>query len=146
MFIGEHQHSLDAKGRLILPAKFRARLGERCIATPGLNRSLSVLPLDEWDIQAQKLRNIPNTNPTTLRFTRFIFSKASECEVDVQGRILIPPHLREYAGINREVMINGAGSRIEIWSRERWLDYATPVEESFDDLATEMGWGEVFSV
>ncbi len=146
MFIGEHQHSFDAKGRLILPSKFRSRLGDRCISTRGLDRSLFVFPLDEWDSLEQKLRKLPLTMPEARRFTRYLFSGASECELDVQGRILIPPSLREYAGINREVVIIGAGSRIEIWAKERWLEYAAPVEETFDDLAAKLGEGDIFSV
>ncbi|MGD0152660.1 MAG: division/cell wall cluster transcriptional repressor MraZ [Thermacetogeniaceae bacterium] len=146
MFIGEHQHSFDAKGRLIMPVKFRAQLGERCIATRGMDRSLFVFPLDEWNMLEQKLRKLPLTSPEARAFTRFIFSGATECELDPQGRILIPPSLREHAAINREVVIIGVSSRIEVWAKERWLEYSAPVSEHFDDLASKLGEGDFFSV
>jgi MraZ protein len=139
MFTGEHQHSFDAKGRLIMPVKYRAQLGERCIATKGMDRSLFVFPLDEWGNLEQKLRKLPLTNPDARAFTRFFFSGATECELDPQGRILVPPSLREYAGLRREVTVIGALTRIEIWDRERWTEYYTPVEDSYDDLAARLG-------
>jgi MraZ protein len=144
MFIGEHQHSLDAKGRLIMPVKFRAQLGERFIATRGMERSLFVFPLDEWGILDQKLRRLPLGKREARKLSRFFYSSATECELDLQGRILIPPALREYAEINREVVVIGVSSRIEIWARERWQEYSAPIEESFDDLASELGEGDFF--
>ncbi len=146
MFIGEHQHSFDAKGRLIMPVRFRAQLGERCIATRGMDRSLFVFPFDEWNMLEQKLRKLPLTSPEARAFTRFFFSGATECELDPQGRILIPPSLREHAAINREVVIIGVASRIEIWAKERWLEYSAPVSENFDGLASKLGEGDFFSV
>jgi MraZ protein len=146
MFIGEYQHSFDAKGRLIMPVKFRAQLGERCIATRGMDRSLFVYPFEEWNALEQKLRQLPLTKTEARAFARFFFSGAAECELDPQGRILIPPGLREYAGITREVAVIGVSSRIEIWDRERWLQYYAPVEESFDDLVSKLGEGDFFNV
>ncbi len=146
MFIGEYQHSFDAKGRLIMPAKFRAQLGERCIATRGMDHCLFVFPLDEWEILDQKLRKLPLTKTDARNFSRFIYSGATECELDMQGRILIPPHLRPYAALNREVVIIGVSSRMEIWAKERWLNYYTPLEESFDDMVSKLGEGDFFSV
>lgn len=141
MFIGTHLHSFDAKGRLILPVKFRAQLGERCIATRGLDRSLFVFPLEEWSNLEQRLRKLPLTRPEARAFTRFFFSGATECDLDPQGRILIPPSLREYAGIKREVAVIGVSTRIEIWPRDRWTEYSAPVEEAYDDLASRLGEG-----
>lgn len=146
MFIGEHHHTLDGKGRLILPARFRANLGERCIATRGLDHCLFAFPMEEWRQMEQKLRNLPLTNPEARAFSRFFFSGATECELDAQGRILIPPSLREYAGMNREVVIIGVSSRIEIWAKERWLEYCSRAEESYEKLAEKMGEGGVFGV
>jgi MraZ protein len=146
MFIGEYQHSFDAKGRLIMPVKFRAQLGERCIATRGMDRSLFVYPFDEWNALEQKLRQLPLTNTEARAFARFFFSGAAECELDPQGRVLIPPGLREYAGITRDAAVIGVSSRVEIWDRERWMKYNGPLEESFDDLVSKLGEGDFFSV
>ena len=146
MFIGEYQHSFDAKGRLIMPVKFRAQLGERCIATRGMDRSLFVYPLEVWDALEQKLRKLPLTNTEARAISRFFFSGAAECEPDPQGRILIPPGLREYAGITRDAAVIGVSSRVEIWDRERWMKYNGPLEESFDDLVSKLGEGDFFSV
>lgn len=146
MFIGEHHHTLDSKGRLILPAKFRASLGERCIATRGLDHCLFVFPMEEWQQIEQRFRNLPLTSSEARAFVRFFFSGATECELDAQGRILIPPSLREYAGVNREVVIIGVSSRIEIWAKERWLEYFSRAEESYEKLAEKMDEGGVFGV
>jgi MraZ protein len=110
MFIGEYNHNLDAKGRLIMPAKFRACLGDRCITTRGLDHCLFVFPLEEWRILEEKLRNLPLTKKEARAFSRFFFSGATECELDGQGRILISPSLREYAKVSREVAIIGVSS------------------------------------
>jgi MraZ protein len=146
MFIGEYQHSFDTKGRLIMPVKFRLQLGDRCIATRGMDHCLFVYSLVEWSALEQKLRRLPFTKAEARAFSRFFFSGAAECELDPQGRILIPPALREYAGIDREAVIIGVSSRIEIWAKGRWLEYYQPVAESFDDLASKLGEGDFFSV
>lgn len=146
MFIGEYHHTLDNKGRLILPAKFRASLGERCIATRGLDHCLFVFPMEEWRQIEQRFRSLPLTSSEARAFVRFFFSGATECELDAQGRILLPPSLREYAGVNREVVIIGVSSRIEIWAKERWLEYYSRAEESYEKLAEKMGEGGVFGV
>ncbi len=139
MFIGEYHHTLDPKGRLILPARFRAHLGERCITTRGLDRCLFVFPLEEWRGLEEKLRGLPLTRPEARAFARFFFSGAVECELDSQGRILIPPALREYAGIDREVVVIGVATRMEIWSKEAWLGYAARAQEAYEELAAKMG-------
>jgi MraZ protein len=141
MFIGEYNHNLDAKGRLIMPAKFRACLGDRCITTRGLDHCLFVFPLEEWRILEEKLRNLPLTKKEARAFSRFFFSGTTECELDGQGRILISPSLREYAKVSREVAIIGVSSRIEIWSADRWDEYCTGAEETYEELAEKMGEG-----
>ncbi|NPV29690.1 MAG: division/cell wall cluster transcriptional repressor MraZ [Firmicutes bacterium] len=141
MFIGEYHHILDGKGRLILPAKFRIRLGDRCIATRGLDHCLFIFPLEEWRSLEQRLRNLPLTKPEARAFSRFFFSGATECELDGQGRILVPPSLRTYAGISKEVVIIGVSTRIEIWAKESWLEYCTKAEEAYEELAEKMGEG-----
>ncbi len=145
VFIGEYHHTLDGKGRLILPAKFRTHLGDCCIATRGLDHCLFVFPIEEWRSLEQRLRNLPLTKPEARAFSRFFFSGATECELDGQGRILISPSLREYAAINREIVIIGVSARIEIWAKERWLDYCAKAEETYEELAEKMGEGGIIS-
>jgi MraZ protein len=111
-----------------------------------MDRSLFVYPLDVWDALEQKLRKLPLTNTEARAISRFFFSGAAECEPDPQGRILIPPGLREYAGITRDAAVIGVSSRVEIWDRERWMKYNGPLEESFDDLVSKLGEGDFFSV
>lgn len=146
MFIGEYHHTLDGKGRLILPARFRASLGERCIITRGLDHCLFVFPMEEWRRLEQKLSGLPMTKPEARAFARFFFSGATECELDGQGRILLPVSLREYAAMNREVVVIGVSGRIEIWAKERWMEYCARAEESYEELAEKMGEGDTFSV
>ena len=117
MFIGEYSHSLDAKGRLIVPAKFREGLGEHFIVTKGIDRCLYIYPRSEWEVFEEKLRQLPLANADARRFTRFFLSGAVECDVDNQGRIIIPQSLRNYAGLIKEVVSAGVGSRIEVWSK-----------------------------
>ncbi|MFO7294659.1 MAG: division/cell wall cluster transcriptional repressor MraZ [Caldicoprobacter sp.] len=123
MFIGEYQHIIDSKGRVIMPAKFREGLGERFVLTKGLDHCLFVYPNEEWAILEKKLRSLPLTNKDARAFIRFFFAGACECELDKQGRILIPANLREYAGLEKDVVIIGVSTRVEIWSKDRWDEY-----------------------
>ena len=122
VFIGEYQHTLDPKGRVIMPSKFRDGLGESFVVTKGLDNCLFVYPQGEWEELERKLRILPLTSKDARAFTRFFFSGATECELDKQGRILIPANLREYAGLDKDLIIIGVASRIEIWGKERWED------------------------
>jgi MraZ protein len=123
MFIGEYQHSIDPKGRVIIPAKFRDDLGDRFVVTKGLDNCLFVYPNDEWSNLERKLRTLPLTSKDARAFTRFFFAGATECELDKQGRILIPSTLREYAELSKDLVVIGVSSRVEIWSRELWDKY-----------------------
>ena len=123
VFIGEYQHVLDSKGRVIMPSKFREGLGERFVVTKGLDHCLFVYPQNEWQEFERKLRTLPLTSKDARAFTRFFFAGATECELDKQGRILIPANLREYAELVKELVIIGVASRVEIWSKERWDEY-----------------------
>ncbi|HAA90423.1 MAG: Protein MraZ [Thermoanaerobacterales bacterium 50_218] len=145
MFIGEYHHNLDGKGRLILPAKFRNHLGDRCIVTRGLDHCLFIFPLPEWQALENKLRNLPLTKPEARAFSRFFFSGATECELDAQGRILLPHSLRDYASINREVVIIGVATRIEIWAKDKWLEYSAQAEKAYEKLAEKMGDDGIFA-
>lgn len=118
MLTGQYTHSIDAKGRVNFPAKLREELGERFIITRGLDNCLFVYSVDEWDQLAAKLRELPISKSAPLN--RFFFAGAAEAEPDKQGRVLLPAHLREYAGLDRDVTIAGVSNRAEIWDSERW--------------------------
>lgn len=135
MFLGEYQHTLDSKGRLIVPAKFREGLGETFIVTRGLDHCLFVYPMDEWKSLEEKLRTLPLTKADARSFVRFFFSGATECETDKQGRIMIPQNLREYAQMEKDVVIVGVSTRVELWSAERWTQYVEAAAQSFDEIA-----------
>lgn len=138
MFMGEYQHNIDSKGRLIVPAKFREELGATFIVTKGLDKCLFAYTKDEWKVFEEKVRKLPLTNKDVRKFVRFFFSGAVECETDNQGRIMIPQNLREYAVIKKEIVSIGVSNRIEIWSKENWIEYND--EENFIDgqLAEKM--------
>ena len=122
MFMGEYNHTVDAKGRLIVPSKFREQLGDEFVVTKGLDGCLFVYENTEWKVLEEKLHTLPLTNANARKFSRFFLAGATSCEVDKQGRILLPQILRDFAGIEKEAVLVGVGSRIEIWSRERWLE------------------------
>ena len=136
MLIGEYEHSLDAKGRLIMPAKLREDIGEKFIITKGLDGCLFAFSLEEWKNFETKLRSLPISNKDARAFSRFFFAGAIDCEIDKQGRFLISSNLREFAGLQKEVVIVGMDSRIEIWSKEKWLN--TDEDISADEIAAKM--------
>ena len=138
MFMGEYQHTIDDKGRLIMPAKFRDGLGEKFVVTKGLDGCLFVYEMDEWQVLETKLRNLPFTKADARAFARFFFSGATECELDKQGRILLPTNLRDHAQLQKDVFIIGVSSRLEIWSKEVWEDYSSKTEASYEELAEKM--------
>jgi MraZ protein len=138
MFIGEYSHTIDTKGRLSMPARFREQLGESFIVTKGLDQSLFVYPEEEWKILEDKLKQLPLTNQNARAFVRFFFSGATECELDQQGRIRIPANLREHAILEKEVMVIGVGTRVEIWSQKIWTDYNSDENLSYDEIAGKM--------
>lgn len=138
MFMGEYEHSLDAKGRLIIPAKLRSGLGERFIATKGLDNCLFVYSMKEWEAIETRLKELPFTRADVRSFVRLFFSGATECELDPQGRILLTQNLRDYARIERDVMVIGALSRVEVWSRHEWEEYRKKAEGGYNDLAEKI--------
>jgi MraZ protein len=127
--MGEYNHTIDAKGRLIVPSKFREQLGNEFVVTKGLDGCLFVYSNEEWQRFEASFREKPLTSKEARKFTRFFFAGAASCEVDKQGRILLPANLREYAGIEKDVVSIGAMSRVEIWSKERYEE-----ENDFDDM------------
>ena len=138
MFMGEYNHTIDAKGRLIVPAKFREILGDNFIVTKGLDGCLFVYPNDEWTRFEEKLKSLPLTNKNARQFTRFFLAGAAACEVDKQGRILLPQVLSEFASLEKDVVLVGVASRIEIWSRERWDESMNTYDGDMDEVAENM--------
>ncbi|MDE6404027.1 MAG: division/cell wall cluster transcriptional repressor MraZ [Lachnospiraceae bacterium] len=136
MFMGEYNHTIDAKGRLIVPSKFREILGDVFVVTKGLDGCLFVYDNEEWKRFEEKLRSLPITNKEARQFVRFFLAGATEAEVDKQGRILIPNVLREFAALTKDVVLVGVGSRIEIWGKERFEDVAA--FEDMDEIAEHM--------
>jgi MraZ protein len=138
MFIGEYQHTIDNKGRLIIPSKFREDLGVDFIMTKGLDNCLFVYPNKEWKILEEKLRSLPLTNRDARAFVRFFFAGASECTLDKQGRVLVPINLREHANLSKDAVIIGVSTRIEIWSKDEWDKYNDDDSLSYDSIAEKM--------
>lgn len=138
MFMGEYLHTIDDKGRLSIPAKFRDSLGQQFIATKGLDHCLFVYPQAEWQQLEQKLKALPFTQPEARAFVRFFFSGATECDLDKQGRILLPANLREYAQLEKEAVLVGVSSRVEIWSQALWTDYSREAEAAYATAAESL--------
>ena len=138
MLIGEYEHSLDAKGRLIMPAKLREDIGEKFIITKGLDGCLFGFSQNEWTNFEEKLKTLPLTNKNARDFVRFFLSGAMECEIDKQGRFLISSNLRNVATLEKEVVIIGVGTRIEIWNKDKWEEYNSEENISADDIAENM--------
>ena len=136
MLIGEYEHSLDAKGRLIMPAKLRTDMGEKFIITKGLDGCLFVFSQIEWSNFESKLKELPLTNKNARDFVRFFLSGATECEIDKQGRFLIPSNLRQAAKLEKDAVIVGVGTRLEIWDKEIWQKCDENI--SADEIAENM--------
>lgn len=133
--MGEYQHNIDDKGRLIIPAKLRDCLGSTFILTRGLDQCLFVYPMNEWKTLEQQLQAMPVMKSEARAFTRFFFSGATACEWDKQGRIHMAAHLRQYAQLEKECVIIGVQNRVEIWSKPSWVKYVLQAESSFSTLA-----------
>lgn len=140
MFLGEYQHALDVKGRVILPSKFRARLDEGCVLTKGQDHCLAVYPREVWDRKVAALSEARLTNSQVRNFSRFIFAGASDDGPDKQGRLFIPEPLRRFAGLDREVAVIGAGTHVEIWDRQAWERHQGATEGELSDSSPELPW------
>lgn len=136
MFMGEYNHTVDAKGRLIIPSKFRESLGDEFVVTKGLDGCLFVYDNNEWQAFEEKLKALPISNKEARKFVRFFLAGAASVEVDKQGRILLPGNLREFAGMDKEVVLIGVASRIEIWSKDRYEDCSS--DEDMEQIAEHM--------
>jgi len=137
MFSGECEHTVDDKGRLIIPARFRADLAEGLFITRGLDGCLFIFPPDTWKALSEKVAKLPLSQSSARLFSRMIYS-GTECKLDKQGRILIPPPLREHADIESEVVIIGVNSRLEIWSKKRWRQQTIKMEEESSLIAEQL--------
>ena len=139
MFIGEFHHTLDDKGRLAIPVKFRADLAQGAVVTRGLDRSLFLYPKTEWEQQAAKLGALSLGQADTRAFARLMLAGAMDADVDKSGRITIPEYLRTYAGLSKDVVVTGLYGRIEIWDEKSWNDYSARTEASGNDIAERLG-------
>lgn len=138
MFIGEYRHNLDAKGRLSVPAKFRSALGSSAIITKGLDSCLYIYPKEEWEVMANKLRDLPISSASARSFSRLMLSGAMESEIDKLGRTLLPGFLRDYAGIEGEVVVAGVGRHLEVWDKASWSEYCKNAEENASSNAEQL--------
>ncbi len=138
MFIGEYEHNVDAKGRIIMPAKLREEIGDTFIITKGLDGCLFAYSQTEWTNFEEKLKSLPLAQKNARNFVRFFLSGAVECEIDKQGRFLIPSNLREHASLDKEIVIIGVGTRLEIWNRQTWKQYSSDDNISADEIAENM--------
>lgn len=136
MFSGEYRHTLDAKGRIIMPAKFRDALGEKFVVTKGLDKNLLVFSAEEWQKFYEKLSILPLANKNSRAFSRLFLAGATECETDKQGRILITAPLKAYASLIKDVVIIGNGNKVEIWSSENWDEYIFGIDT--DEIADNL--------
>ena len=145
MFYGEHEHSIDRKGRLIIPSKFREvfkeNYVERFFVTRGLDTCLFVFTEDEWKKQESRFKSLPFTNAESRNFNRLYFSGACDVTCDRQGRILIPPYLKEYAKIKYDVVIVGVSNRMEIWGKEAWYEFYKNAKDTFEKIAENLMGG-----
>ncbi|MDR0847116.1 MAG: division/cell wall cluster transcriptional repressor MraZ [Lactobacillales bacterium] len=138
MFMGEYSNNIDEKGRLVIPSKFRAMLGEEFVITRGLDGCIFGYPVLEWKKFEAKLKELPVANKKTREFVRFFYSAATECGFDKSGRVSIPTALREHGDLRRECIIVGVGGRIEIWNKDEWQKNTLAAEDDFESIADAM--------
>ena len=139
MFIGEYQASIDEKGRVSIPAKFRQELKSQVVVTRGLDNALFIYTLEEWKKLAEKVASLPISTANTRAFSRLMLACAMDCEVDKQGRITLPGYLKEFGKIGKKVVIAGLYNRIELWSEELWQVYKQQTESQSNEIAEQLG-------
>lgn len=139
MFIGEYNHSVDPKKRLALPSKFRKDLGKTVVVTRGLDKCLFVYPMKTWRELAEKLGTMPIGESHTRSFVRLMLAGATDTMMDSQGRVLVPDYLKEYAGLDKNVVVAGLYNRLEIWDDKKWDRYKKDAEKNTDKIAEELG-------
>lgn len=139
MFIGEYQHTLDDKGRLAIPIKFRKALTKGAVVTRGLDTSLFLFPKEEWDKLAEKLASLPLGQSNSRAFARLMLAGAMDVALDTQGRVVLPEYLRSYAGMKKEIILAGLFNRLELWDADKWEAYKKKVESDADSVAEKLG-------
>ncbi len=138
MFLGEFNHTIDDKGRLTIPAKFRDELESGIVITRGLDGCLWAYGRSEWEALAEKIAKLPTTNPAARNFSRFVFSSAFDSIPDRQGRILLPQNLRDYASIQNETIVIGVKNKLEIWNPAKWSEVVTAVEQDTEAIVAQL--------
>ena len=139
MFIGEYNGTIDDKARVAIPAKFRSSLKNQVVVTRGLDNSLVLYTLDEWKKLAEKLASLPISTANTRAFSRLMLAGAMDCDIDKQGRIVLPGYLKNFAKISKKLVYAGMYNRIEIWSEELWTKYKTQTEKDSNKIAEALG-------
>ena len=139
MFIGEYTVSMDSKGRIAVPAKFRSLLNQTAVVTRGLDQSLFLYPKNEWEVIAGKLAALPLTNANSRAFSRLMLAGAFDAEMDKQGRMMVPEYLRKFANLSKRIVIAGLYNRIEIWDEQAWLSYKQNTERESNAIAEGLG-------
>ncbi|MDJ0790694.1 MAG: division/cell wall cluster transcriptional repressor MraZ [Acidimicrobiia bacterium] len=134
MFLGEYSHSLDEKGRVVMPSKFRPGLAAGCVVTKGQERCLYVFPSDRWDEEASRVLRLPRTDRRARNFSRSFFASASDQTLDRSGRCQVPEPLRHYAGLTKDVTVVGVADHIEIWDTDTWRDVAGEADDYYADI------------
>lgn len=138
MFIGEYSHSIDDKGRLALPARFRGKLSSGCVVTRGLDHCLWVYPIEEWEKLAQNLAALPITSKNARSFSRLMLSGAMDLKIDNAGRVNLPKYLSDYAGIKNKVVVTGMYNRLEIWPEDGWKEFKQGMEDNSEEIAEQI--------
>ncbi len=134
MFLGEYQHSVDAKGRVVLPSRFRDALTDGCVVTKGQERCLYVFPLDRWEEEVTQFQALPRTDARARQLSRSFFAGATHQELDKQGRVQLPSGLRDYAGLEKELAVIGVSDRVEIWDAAEWRSYNEVADEYYSNI------------
>jgi len=143
MFMGEYHHTIDDKGRLIIPSKFRTELGESFVITRGLENCLFVYSLVEWNKIVDKLKKLPFTKKDARNFTRFFLSGATITELDKQGRANIQASLIDYASLEKDCVVIGVNDRLEIWSKDKWEEFFNANSDQLSDIAENLFIGDI---
>jgi len=139
MFIGEYNHSVDDKGRMAIPAKFRTKLKSGAVITKGLDNCLVIYPKAEWETLAEKLSSLPISQANTRAFSRLMLAGAMDIELDKQGRMIIPEYLRKFADLEKKVIIAGLYNRLEVWDETKWEGYRSETEDASAEIAEQLG-------
>ena len=134
MFLGEHQHTIDPKGRVVLPSRFRSELARGCFITKGLDRCLFIFTPEQWDLEAERFRALPRTDRQLRNYARVFFAGAIDQKLDKQGRVQIPAGLRDYAGLDKDVTVVGVAERIEVWDTATWRAVTADADETYADI------------